>query len=208
MEKPNRPLAVATALLMAALFFWLAHAVTRGQCERFDEAVRDGVHVWASGPLTFAMRGITELGSTAFLLILGSVLFWRLARARRRRAAVLLVIAALGGEGLDQLLKLLFERPRPAVFFGLEQPASYSFPSGHSMASCCFYGALALIASQGAQTGVRRWAIRLAAAALILLVGVSRIYLGVHYPSDVLGGYAAAGAWLSLVWAAGGATNA
>jgi len=204
MEKRNRRLAAVTALLMAALFLWLAYAVTHGRCERFDQAVRDGVHAWASAPLTFAMRGITQLGSMVLLVILGGFLFWRLAKVGRRKEAITLAIAALGAEGLDQLLKLLFERPRPAVFFGLAQPATYSFPSGHSMASFCFYGALALIASQGAQPGARRWAIRLAAAALILLVGLSRIYLGVHYPSDVVGGYAAAGAWLLLVWAARG----
>lgn len=196
--------AAAVALTMAALFGWLAYAVTRGQAGRFDLAVRDGVHVWASPALTLAMRGITILGSTVFLVALGAIVVWRLLAAGQRRAAILLVLAALGGEGWDQGLKRLFERPRPAVFFGLAQPASYSFPSGHSMASCCFYGALAAMAAARAESRARRRAILLGAAALILLVGFSRIYLGVHYPTDVLGGYAAALAWLAVLRAAAG----
>jgi undecaprenyl-diphosphatase len=202
MEKRNRLCAAAAALVMAALFGWLAYAVTRGRAAGFDLAVRGGVHAWTSPALTLAMRGITMLGSTVFLAPLGAWLIWRLMAAGQRRAAVLLVLAALGGEGWDQGLKRLFERPRPAVFFGLAQPATYSFPSGHSMASCCFYAALAAIAAARAESRARRWAIRLGAAALILLVGFSRIYLGVHYPSDVLGGYAAALAWLAVLRAA------
>jgi len=207
MEKRNRWCAAVTALLMAVLFAWLAQAVGRGQLEPYDVAVRGSVHAWASPTLTLAMRGVTVVGSLGFLVALGIVVVWRLLAAGRRRAATLLVVATLGGEGLDQGLKLLFERPRPAVFFGLAQPASYSFPSGHSMASCCFYGALAIIAAAQAQSRARRWVICLGAAALILLVGFSRIYLGVHYPTDVLGGYAAAVAWLSLVRAAGWKTD-
>lgn len=145
------------------------------------------------------MRGCTLLGSALFLVPLGAFLAWRLTRMGRRPAAILLVVAALGGEALDEALKLLFARPRPAAFFGLAQPETYSFPSGHSMASCCFYGALAMIAAARARSRARRWAIWAGAAALIVCIGFSRIYLGVHYPSDVLGGYLAAVAWLALL---------
>ena len=204
MEKQSLGRAGAVTLPMAALFGWLAYAVTQGWTERFDLAVRARVHAWASPPLTFAMQAITMLGSIQFLAILGAVVVWLLLQTGRRRAAFLLVAAALGGECLDNLLKLFFARPRPAVFFGLPQPPSYSFPSGHSMASCCFYGALAMIAAARLGSRARRWAVGMSAAAVILLVGFSRVYLGVHYPTDVLGGYAAGFAWLWLLAALAG----
>ena len=191
------------ALLMAALFGGLAFAVTRGRTGWFDRAVRAGVHAWASPPLTFAMRILTSLGAFPFLAILGMSFSWLLGAEGRRRNAILLLSATLGGEGLDQALKFLLERPRPAVFFGLAQPASYSFPSGHSMASACFYGALAIIVCSRMRSRAWRSVIALAAAAVIVLVGFSRIYLGVHYPTDVLGGYLAAVAWMALLRAAG-----
>jgi membrane-associated phospholipid phosphatase len=199
MERWKGIRAAATALLAAVFFGWLAHTVARGPADRFDLAVRDAVHGWASPQLTFAMRGCTLLGSAVVLVPLGAFLAWHLTRAGRRQAAVLLVVAALGGEALDQALKLLFERPRPQAFFGLAQPETYSFPSGHSMASCCFYGVLAMLAAERVRSRARRWAIWAGAAALIACIGFSRIYLGVHYPSDVLGGYLAAVAWLALL---------
>lgn len=191
----------AVALLAVVLFGWLAQMVARVPADSFDLAVRDIVHAWASPPLTFVMRGITLLGSTIVLIPLGTFLAWRLVAARRRKAAVLLILAVLGGEAIDQGLKLLFARPRPDAFFGLPQPETYSFPSGHSMASACFYGALAMIAASQARSRSRRFAIWVGAVVLIAAVGFSRIYLGVHYPTDVLGGYLAAAAWLSVLQA-------
>src|ERR1051326_3170744 len=104
---------------------------------------------------------------------------------------------------MDEGLKLLFERHRPEAYFGLVEPLGYSFPSGHSMASCCFYGGLALIAAGRARSRGMRWGIYSGAAMVIGGIGLSRVYLGVHYPTDVLGGYTAALAWLVLVWAYG-----
>jgi undecaprenyl-diphosphatase len=187
------------AAMSVALFAWLAHAVAWGPADRFDLAVRGTIHTWASPQLTFAMRGITLLASPAFLLPFGALIVWQLMATGRRGAATLLLIAALGGEALDQGLKLFFARPRPEAFFGLPEPETYSFPSGHSMGSCCFYGALAIIAMAGAQSRRARWAIAAGAVALIALVGLSRIYLGVHYPTDVLGGYLAGLAWLAVI---------
>jgi len=189
-------------LLAVALFGSLAALVTSGSTSQFDLTARGAIHAWASLRLTFAMRGFTHLGSSIFWAPLGIFLVWRLAARRQRQAAVLLALAALGGEAWQQGLKLLFRRPRPEAFFGLAQPETYSFPSGHSMASGCFYGSLALIAASQARSGARRWAIWAGAVALIGVVGFSRIYLGMHYPTDVLGGYLAALAWLAILRAA------
>ena len=198
MKRLERPGAAAIAAVAAILFVYLATAVAHGPAGRFDLAVRDTVHSWASPPLTYAMRGVTLLGSSAILVPLGIVLAWRLLARGRREAVVLLAVAALGGEAWDQGLKLLFHRERPEAFFGLA-PDNYSFPSGHSMAAACFYGSLALIAAERSRSHARRRAIWAGAGALIGSIGLSRIYLGVHYPTDVLGGYLAAVAWLALI---------
>jgi len=105
----------------------------------------------------------------------------------------------LGGEGLNQILKHLFARSRPEAFFGYTLPSSYSFPSGHAVVSCCFYGALAAILTRRMESGAKKLAIWAVAALMAALIGFSRIYLGVHYPSDVLAGYAAAIVWVSAV---------
>jgi undecaprenyl-diphosphatase len=109
----------------------------------------------------------------------------------------------LGAEALDQILKLLFNRPRPEPFFGLAAPITHSFPSGHAMVSCCFFGVLAVIlAARGAPWAAsrsKRMAIFAVAAILVALMGFSRVYLGFHYPTDVLAGYAAAVVWLAVV---------
>lgn len=203
MEKRKRAALVAVAMLMAVLFGWIANAVAAGQARAFDLAVRDGVHAAASPPFTMAMRGVTLLGSIEFLLPLGAFVVWRLLAVGRRRDAVWLVVAALGADGIDTGLKLIFERPRPEAFFGLAEPASWSFPSGHSMASFCFYGAVAAIAMAQAPSGWKRAGLLLAAALVVFTIGFSRVYLGVHYPTDVLGGYAAGMVWLLALWAAG-----
>ena len=147
------------------------------------------------------MQGVTQLGAPVFLAVLGVIVALQLARAGRIRAAFILAVTALGAQSFDELLKWCVHRPRPEAFFGLS-PLSYSFPSGHSVASCCFYGVLAAIVSSQVSRKWQSIGIWSTAALITLAVGISRVYLGVHYPTDVLGGYAAAMIWVSLVWAA------
>ena len=181
--------------LAALLFFlWIAIEVARGDTLGFDLAVRGAVHAWASPLLTQAMRGVTLLGEPWLLIPLGLLFSAILMRRGRAHAAVTLAAAAVGGQILNSILKEIVRRPRPEAFFGFPQPLDYSFPSGHAMASTCFYVAVAAI------LGPRKtahWAFGIAAP---LLIGFSRVYLGVHYPTDVLGGYAAAVVWLIVLF--------
>jgi membrane-associated phospholipid phosphatase len=197
----NRALIVgfALAVLALAVFSWLAAGIWSGQTLQFDSFVRGTVHSWASPPLTRAMRMATFLGSAFVLVPLGALAACWLVRTRRKHAAWLFVLAALGGEVLENLLKLFFRRPRPEPFFGSLRPSTYSFPSGHATLAFCFYGVLAVILAARLRSPARKAALLLSAGLLALAIGVSRIYLGVHYPSDVLGGYAAAAIWLGAV---------
>ena len=189
-------LATALALL---LFAWIAIEVVRGEGAEFDVAVRNAVHAWAFPRLTWVMRGFSQVGEAPFLISAGLLVFWRLAASGRKRAAVLLVGTVLGSEALTQILKLVFHRPRPEAFFGLPNPEMYSFPSGHAITSCCFWGVLAAILAARSHSLPVKAAIWTMASVLAAMVGFSRVYLGVHYPTDVLAGYALAVVWVAVV---------
>jgi undecaprenyl-diphosphatase len=192
-----------TAALGALLTFaWLSEEVFQGNVQQFDEPIRLWIHQYASPTPTSLMRFVTMLGSTAFLLAwgvsLGFVFLW----AGWRRSAILLAVTMAGASMLDWALKMAFHRARPAPFFDTLVPSSYSYPSGHALLSFCFYSVLAAILAGHIERRVGRILIRMLAVLLITLIGVSRIYLGVHYPSDVLAGYLAALVWiLGIVYA-------
>jgi len=181
------------------LFAWLASQIVDGGAPGFDAAVREGVHRHASAPLTIAMRGFSFIGEPAFLLPVGLLIVAGLLRAGMARTAVLFLVTVGGAELLDQGLKLVFHRARPAAFFGSAEPAGYSFPSGHALVSLCFFSVVAYFATRRTSNRLVRRATWAAAALVSAMIGLSRIYLGVHYPSDVLAGYAAGLFWLSCV---------
>jgi undecaprenyl-diphosphatase len=190
---------LAALLFGAAVFAWLAAAVTGGQASGFDAAVRGQIHAEAFPALTFVMRGFTMLGQAVFLVTLGGLVVWRLLVAGRRREAAFLAVSAIGAEVIDQLLKLWFHRTRPQAFFGAS-PDNYSFPSGHALVSFCFYLVLAEIFIEEEWPRGRRFGARAVAVLLTGCIGLSRVYLGVHYPTDVLAGYAAAIVWMAVLW--------
>ncbi len=116
-----------------------------------------------------------------------------------RRQAVVLAIAIMGAAVLSYALKLGFHRVRPEPYFGLAVPGSFSFPSGHSLVAMCFYGVLAHLVNSRIPHGLIRAAIWAFAAVMVLLIGFSRVYLGVHYASDVIAGYAAGVVWVLTI---------
>jgi undecaprenyl-diphosphatase len=186
------------AFLAALIFAWIASAAAYGAPRQFDIAVRAAIHSLASPNLTRFMRGVTLLGSGWFLWPFGAIVVWRLVFANWRYEGARFAAIVLGANLLDEGLKLLFHRARPDAFFGVARPSTYSFPSGHSFVSFCFYLALASVIVRTSGTERGRSLIWCAAALLIALIGLSRIYLGVHYPTDVLGGYAGGAAWFSV----------
>jgi undecaprenyl-diphosphatase len=200
-HKIGLTLLAGLALAVGALFFfsWLAEEVFEGDTIRFDEAVRAAINQHASPALTSLMRFITFFGSTIFILAVGICVVLYFIWIKWRHAALLFTITMAGALVLNGTLKLLFHRARPEPFFGMVAPTSYSFPSGHALYSLCFYGTLAVIMGSRLRSPAIRLTGWVVAVSLILLVGISRIYLGVHYPSDVLAGYMTAFIWVMAV---------
>jgi undecaprenyl-diphosphatase len=180
------------------LFAWLSEEVFEGDLKRFDFAVRMKVHEFFSPQLTKFMQDMTFLGSIGFLTALFAIIVTVWLLKGMKRPAVWLMIAVGGSVILDVSLKLSFHRTRPVPFVGAV-PLTYSFPSGHALSSFCFYGVLAGLLCARIQSRAIRMLIWVAAATLVLAIGLSRIYLGVHYPTDVIAGYIAAAAWVSTL---------
>lgn len=155
----------------------------------------DLAHGLRSEALDAWMQGVTWLGSLILLLPLLSLWAWRLAWLGRRREALFVMLALLGTSALSHLVKLWVVRPRPDLFPALQPlPADWSYPSAHAMQATAAALALFLVWSRGRTS----WAAPLALALglVVLLVGLSRIYLQAHFPSDVLAGTLAAALWV------------
>jgi membrane-associated phospholipid phosphatase len=194
---------LGAAVLTAVLFVFLARGVVGGVGRAADEAVV-AWFLGLSNPFFDALALLgAALGSSVALWIvlgIGSAVFWR---TRHHYSAAMLWVALVGGYALNRLLKAFFGRPRPRLQAGdldllgwtFAFPTSPSFPSGHAVTSVVVFGTLAYLVSRLEPTvRMRRWTLA-GAAFLILLIGLSRVYLGVHYPSDVLAGYFAGFVW-------------
>ncbi len=144
------------------------------------------------------MQRVTLLGSPTVLSVLFATVLVICIFIKRRRPAAWLAIAMGGAFALDFTLKQAFHRARPVPFFGLG-PHSYSFPSGHALGSFCFYGVVAGLLTARIRNRPVRVLIWTACAALVIAIGFSRIYLGVHYATDVIAGYIAAAIWISTL---------
>ena len=182
------------------LFGGLAEDVLTGDpLVRFDRALDDYLHSFATPPLTTFFLIVTALGSIEAIVLLGMVVATFLALGRRWLFLGSWLAAVAGSAVLNHLLKQLFERPRPYFEHPLLVETSYSFPSGHAMESFVVYGMLAYFAVLALRTWESRVAVVFGTALLVVLIGFSRMYLGVHYFSDILAGYAAGGVWLSAL---------
>jgi len=190
-------LVAATAALL--LFYGLAEDVYEGDTRQFDESALQLINSFASPRLTSFMHAVTYLGSTFFLTGVGTCVVFAFVHVRWRRAAFILLVTMAGAALLNFTLKLLFGRERPEPFFGTPLPESYSFPSGHALLSFCFYGMIAATITARIEGTGRRACVWAMTVLLVALIGLSRIYLGVHYPSDVAAGYVAAFIWLMIV---------
>jgi membrane-associated phospholipid phosphatase len=172
-----------------------------GPLVRFDRSTADTLHTYASGAsdLTNSLHIVGILGSLEALALVSLLVAVVLLVQRCWSSLAAWLVAVLGGEALNLLLKDLFARPRPHFERPLLVETSYSFPSGQAMESLVVYGMLAYFAVLTLSGRGKRAGSVGGAAVLVILIGFSRVYLGAHYVSDVIGGFAAGGAWLSAV---------
>ena len=190
-------LAAAVAL---ALFVVLGYQVRSGDPTAFDLTVRSWVRSVETPKLSAVMWAASVYGAPVRLSPLGLAAAAAFLLRGWRRGAVLVVVTLAGAWLLDTGLKTLFARARPDAFFDYyPAPQSFSFPSGHALFAVCFFGGIAVLLShrlQGRLAWILLWALALA---LIILIGASRVYLGVHYPTDVMGGFAVGIIWVASV---------
>jgi undecaprenyl-diphosphatase len=195
------------AALVTYFFFELTGEVLEGETRAFDEGVllmlRDAADpAMPAGPswLTKMMVDITALGGVTVLTLLVTLVVVYLALRRKFRTAAFVTVSILGGWGLSSAMKIGIARPRPEVVQHLVEVSDMSFPSGHAMLSAITYLTLGAMLSRIEETPSLRYFFPLVAVVLTLLIGLSRVYLGVHYPTDVLGGWAAGTVWACGSW--------
>jgi undecaprenyl-diphosphatase len=204
-------LSVLLALLVIALSVWafvaIADEVVEGDTVRFDEwsvrALRRADDPSTPiGPhwLNEVARDMTALGGVAFLSLLTATVVGFLWLRKMYGAGMLVVVATLGGLVVSTLLKWSFDRPRPSAVPHLSSVYTSSFPSGHSMLSAAVFLTLGTLLGRFVQERKLKAYFLLVALTLTTLVGLSRVYLGVHYPTDVLAGWSAGMAWAVLCW--------
>jgi undecaprenyl-diphosphatase len=189
-------LAVSTFVIWA--FFELADEVLEGDSRAFDKAVLLWIHNNFPDWLNEPMRLVTALGYYYVVVPLLAVAVFVLYRRGWRLSAVLLVVSTGGSFVLTTVLKGVFQRARPELFDSGYQASFYSFPSGHATVAVGFYGMLTVILAYRLG-GAARWAVAFCGLLAVLLIGFSRLYLGVHYPTDVIAGYLSALLWLVCV---------
>lgn len=206
-------LVVLVALLVLAAGLWIFLAVadlveggrTQGWDERLLLAFRDPQNRSVPlGPKWFreVARDLTALGGVAVLFIITTAVVGYLAISQKYHAVLLVLAATLGGLGLSTLLKDAFDRPRPTVTSHLSYAVTSSFPSGHSMLAAVVYLTLGSLLARLVKPKRLKVYFLVVALFLTFLVGLSRVYMGVHYPTDVLAGWAAGLGWAVLCWLA------
>lgn len=180
---------------MAAVFVDLVEDVRFSEGFWWDAPLIIGLHHLGHPWLDTAMRLVTQMGEAGAIAVVIVLTGWFVYHHRSLDAATV-VVSFIGAVALNTLLKVVLARPRPILFPPLVVESGFSFPSGHVTASVAAYGTLAVFLWR---QGHRGWAV--VAAAWVPMVAASRVYLGVHYPSDTLGSLLFASLWLLVVFA-------
>lgn len=184
--------------LATAAFTGTALLIGADRVGPFDRAIIRVVQGWESPGLTGLAETLSRLGSTISVIALTLLLAVILYVSLKHRMELILFAAAVGGAGLlNKLLKAAFQRERPDIH-PLVAETGFSFPSGHTMGAVALYGILAYLLWRHIASPVGRTALIAFCALMYLGIVTSRIYLGVHYPSDIVGGTLASAAWLGL----------
>jgi len=185
---------VLAALILAALG-WLVTGPYKQFPAPFDSTIRYTMRQIQSPMWTSLFLIVTKLGSTIYLTIVGCTAGIIFIILRWFRPLLLLIVTMAGQAGLDRGCKYLFARPRPPAMINYPDVESFSFPSGHAVAALSLYFVIAWSVSTRAESPAIKVAIWISTVVLVFLIGMSRVYIGVHYPTDVLAGFLAALVW-------------
>jgi membrane-associated phospholipid phosphatase len=190
---------VPLSLSSSVSLLYLGAEIRRGELAGVDAFLADRVHGWR-GSMDGVMLACTQLGGGDGMAVVSFAVIAALLIRRRARTALFMSIAAFGTLALNTALKLAFQRARPAdIEYLIQLPSSFSFPSGHAMGSMgVLASTVVVLYAVGAPRLLRRAAILLFSV-FVFGVALSRVYFGVHYPSDVIGGQLAAAAWVSAL---------
>lgn len=167
----------------------------------FDSDIISFIQGFESPPLTVIMKFFTFIGSAPCVVVISILLLFFLYKVLKHRLELILFISVVAGSAiLNQILKQVFHRVRPDLH-RLIDIVGYSFPSGHAMNAFTVYGMITFLLWRHIPGRIGRSILILISIFFILAIGISRIYLGVHYPSDIIGGYFASGFWLAIaIW--------
>ncbi len=187
---------LTTCLIILTVLAWLFQEILEREAFRFDTSGLLLLHQLANPSLDAVMLTITRLGDPNVVVIIVivslAILWWR----RQQQEAKIFVIACLGAFILNTGLKLVFSKVRPQLWPHLIPETSFSFPSGHALGSLVLYGLLAYLLATNYPKAAKL--IYVFAAFLIIAIGISRLYLGVHWPTDILAGYGVGFLWMIM----------
>ncbi|MZQ85395.1 phosphatase PAP2 family protein [Paenibacillus sp. 5J-6] len=189
------------SLLSAISFGAIALLVTDHKVVQFDSEIISFIQDLETPSLTNIMKLFTFVGGGLPVVVVTVIILFFLYKVLHHRSELILFIGVVVGSViLNETLKLIFKRARP-VLHRIIEANGFSFPSGHSMAAFSLYGVVAFLLWRHISTALGRSMLIVISIVMIIMIGISRIYLGVHYPSDVLGGFLASGSWLAIsIW--------
>ncbi|MDW7615913.1 phosphatase PAP2 family protein [Peribacillus simplex] len=199
--KQQLTIAFIVSVLSLIGFSFIAFTISANEYLKFDEVVIALVQGLESPLLTSIMKFFTYIGSTSALIILSLFILFFLYKVLKHRLELILFSAVIiGSPLLNLMVKLFFRRARPDLH-RLIEIGGYSFPSGHAMNAFTLYSILTFLLWRHITAKWARVLLILFSMSMILSIGISRIYLGVHYPSDIIAGYLAGGFWIAIsIW--------
>ncbi|MBA9026172.1 phosphatase PAP2 family protein [Peribacillus huizhouensis] len=194
-------IALLISLFSLMAFSLMAILISGKRIVQFDQKVISFVQGFETSLVTSIMKFFTFIGSMPVVLVIVLIALIILDKVLKHRTElVLFVVVIIGTPVLNQLLKFVFQRSRPDIH-RLIEVGGYSFPSGHAMNAFAVYGIISFLLWRHIPTFLGRTTLIIISGIFIFMIGISRIYLGVHYPSDIIGGYFASSFWLaSAIW--------
>ncbi|WP_028392361.1 phosphatase PAP2 family protein [Bacillus cihuensis] len=194
-------IALLISLFSLMAFSLMAILISGKRIVQFDQKVISFVQGFETSLVTSIMKFFTFIGSMPVVLVIVLIALIILDKVLKHRTElVLFVVVIIGTPVLNQLLKFVFQRSRPDIH-RLIEVGGYSFPSGHAMNAFAVYGIISFLLWRHIPTFLGRTTLIIISGIFIFMIGISRVYLGVHYPSDIIGGYFASSFWLAIaIW--------